>query len=147
MSNGDEFVDAYSVITGIKQRVPRHWITDPVLGRDLRLTPSQRELDGDLGPRPREDDTVKDIDKYADKAGIDLSGTSTKSEKVAAVEAAFGPGDTVTGLVEVEPEPPAPDPLNPATVALVDHDGNATPISTDDTGSSDESPATGNEEN
>jgi hypothetical protein len=48
----DLFVDAYSVTTGVKQRIPRHWLDDPVLGRDFRKTPSQRELDGELPPRP-----------------------------------------------------------------------------------------------
>lgn len=36
------FVEAYSTVTGRKQRVPEHFIGHPVLGRNLSLTPSAK---------------------------------------------------------------------------------------------------------
>ena len=37
-----EFVNAYAKSTGKKQRIPKHWLGHPVLGRDFQLTPSAR---------------------------------------------------------------------------------------------------------
>lgn len=42
----DEFAEVYDTRTGIKSRVPRHWVGDPVLGRFIAVTAEQRELDG-----------------------------------------------------------------------------------------------------
>lgn len=152
----DDFVDVYAVATGRKQRVPRHFVDDPVLGRGIRLTPSQRELDGDLGPRPTQESTVPEIEKYAKKAGIDLSGASDKTAKLTAIEAVFAHADDQPGMVEVEVAPPVADPLAPSLVAQGDPSdlpgvNVGDPVdSTDpagDTESPDKSPATGNEEN
>lgn len=152
----DDFVDAYAVATGRKQRVPRHFIGHPVLGAGLRLTPLQRERDGDLGPRPTQDSKVPEIEKYAEHAGIDLSGTADKTAKLTAIEAVFAHADVQAGLVEVEADPVPADPLAPALVAQGDpSDMPGVNVgdpadSTDpsgDTESSDQSPATGNEEN
>lgn len=152
----DDFVDVYAVATGRKQRVPRHFVDDPVLGRGIRLTPSQRELDGDLGPRPTQDSTVPEIEKYAKKAGIDLSGASDKTGKLTAIEAVFAHSGEQAGLVEVEVAPPVPDPLAPSLVAQGDPADMPgvnvdTPVDSTDpadgTESSEQSPATGNEEN
>jgi hypothetical protein len=52
VTDQSQFVDVYSLTTGLKQRVPRVWLDDPILGRDFRKTPSQRELDGELPPGP-----------------------------------------------------------------------------------------------
>lgn len=120
--SSDEFVDAYSVVNGIKQRVPRHFNDDPVLGRDLRLTPSQRERDGDLGDRPNADSTVKEIDAWAESAEVDLGGAKSKDDKLVAIEGVFGPAPLQVGVLEVEPDPPAADPLDPDLVAAVDRD-------------------------
>jgi hypothetical protein len=154
----DDFVDVYAVATGRKQRVPRHFLADPVLGRGIRLTPSQRELDGDLGPRPTQDSKVPEIDKYADKAGIDLTGLSTKDEKLSAVEAVFAFSGEQTGLVEVEVADAPADPLAPALVAQGDPSdmpgvnvgdpvADSTTTSTAGTEPTDETPAAGDEEN
>jgi len=35
----DNFVDAYVIATGEKQRIPRHWLDHPTLGAPFRLTP------------------------------------------------------------------------------------------------------------
>lgn len=101
------FAEAYSLSTGRRQQVPRHWIGDPVLGLDFALTPAQRELDGDLGVRPAQDWTVKEIDDYAERVGVDVSKAKTKDKKLAAIEVVFARGDVQTGLV-------APDPVEPA---------------------------------
>jgi hypothetical protein len=152
----NDFVDVYVVATRRKQRVPRHFLDDPVLGRGIRLTPSQRELDGDLGPRPTQDSTVPEIEKYARKAGIDLTGATDKTAKLTAIEAVYAHADEQTGLLEVEVAPPVADPLSPALVAQGDPSDLPgvnvdTPVDStdpaDDTESPDKSPATGNEEN
>lgn len=152
MSELSDFVDAYSITTGAKQRIPRHWIGDPVLGRDFRKTPSQRELDGELGPRPLGDASGKDIAAFAAAADVDLSGAKTNADKLVAIEAAFGAGEVQGGMVPVEAEPMAADPLAPEVAAHVDHSSVVeSTTSTDDTSagdteSPDQTPAAGNEE-
>lgn len=122
LTGNSGFAEAYSLSTGRRQTIPRHWIGDPVLGLDFALTPGQRELDGDLGPRPRQDSTIKEIEAYADAAGVDLAGASGKDEKLAAVEAVFGPGEVQEGLLEVEPAVEALDPDADPVVAPSDVD-------------------------
>ena len=141
----DDFVDAYAIASGLKQRIPRIWLDDPVQGPKFRKTPSQRELDGELGPRPNADSTAKEIDAWAEEAEIDLTGIRKNDDKLVAIEEAFGPAPVQEGLLEVEPEPPVDDPLAPEKVALVDEP--ATQQTSDDTVSSDETPAAGDEEN
>lgn len=154
MTDLSEFVDAYAISTGRKQRIPRHWLDDPVLGRDFRKTPSQRELDGDLPPRPPGDAGSKEIAAFADAAGLDLSGAKTNADKLVAIETAFGPGDEQRGMAAVDPDPVAADPLAPAVAAHVDQallepgadSTTSTDPTPDDTESSDETPAAGDEE-
>lgn len=121
----DEFVDAYAISTGRKQRIPRDWLDDPIQGPKFAKTPSQRELDGDLGPRPRQDTSVKDVDQFAEDAGIDLTGAKDKTAKLVAIEAAFDPAEVQGGMVPVDPAPPIADPLAPELVAHVDVTGPA----------------------
>lgn len=135
----NEFTEAYSLTTGVKQRIPAHWLEDPVLGRDFRKTPTQRELDGELGPRPSEASTVKEIEKYAEKAGIEIDSSAKKSDQLTAIEAAFGPAEVQDGVVSIEPPAPAVDPLAPDLVAAVTPDPPA--VSTTNT------PADGDKEN
>lgn len=116
----DLFVDAYAISTGRIQRIPRHWLDDPVLGRDFAKTPSQRELDGDLPPRPPGDATAKEIEAFAEAAGLDLSGVKKNADKLVAIEAAFGPGEEQAGMAAVDVEPVAADPLAPELVAHLD---------------------------
>jgi hypothetical protein len=146
----DDFVDAYSIVTGQKQRVPRIWLDDPdahaTVGHAFRKTPSQRELDGELGPRPNADNTVKEIDAWAEVAEVDLAGVKGKDEKLVAIEDALGPAPVQTGVVEAEVVDPPADPLAPELVAHVDAPVSPT-TSTDGTASSEETPAAGDEEN
>lgn len=148
----DEFTEVYDTRTGIKSRVPRHWVGDPVLGRFIRVTAEQREIDGAraaqeqadadaaaaaaemaevtvpdesaavevpvVAERPDETWTGDRIKAYADGAGIDLTGAKgSKAEMVA----------RITEVLD-------------APVEL-------TPMDPDGTGPSDETPATGDEEN
>ncbi len=133
------FVDAYNPATGIKQSVPEHFLDDPVLGRTLRKTPSQRALDGELGPAPTVDSTVPEIRAFAQAADVDVTGLSRKDELLAAVLAVVGteplPEPTPTGVVvDVMPEGDVETP------AGVD------PTSTDGTLPADETPAAGDKE-
>jgi hypothetical protein len=115
-----QFVDVYSLTTMRKQRVPRAWLDDPILGRDFRKTPAQRELDGELPTRPAGDATAKEIDAFAEAAELDLTGIRKNDDKLVAIEAALGPAPVQEGVIEVEPEPPVADPLAPERVAQVD---------------------------
>jgi hypothetical protein len=130
----DDFIEVYAVATGRKQRVPRHFLDDPMLGAGIRKTPSQRELDGELGPRPTEETLVKDIDAWAEDADVDLSGLSTKTEKLTAVEAVFEHADVQGGLVPAEPDPLPADPLAPAVAAQNLEPGVPTPVPSDSDG-------------
>lgn len=148
-----EFVDVIDTTTGRPNRVPRIWLDDPVLGRNIALTVEQRELDGALAAaeqaeadaaaeaaaemaestvpdesvavetpveseRPDEDWTAKQIEAFADGAGVDLTGA--KGSKA----------DMVARINEVLDAP--------VELATTDPDGN--PLS-------DETPAAGDEEN
>lgn len=118
MTDQSLFVDVYSTVNGLKQRVPREWLDDPILGRDIRKTPSQRELDGELPDRPAGDASAKEIGEFAEAADLDLSGSKTNADKLVAIEQALGAGgDVQAGVVAVDPAPVAPDPLAPELVA------------------------------
>jgi hypothetical protein len=154
MTDQTLFVDVYSTVNGLKQRVPREWLDDAILGRDIRKTPSQRELDGELPDRPAGDATAKVIGAFAEAADLDLSGAKTNADKLVAIEEAFSSGgDVQGGVVAVDPAPVAPDPLAPAIVAHLDASlvtadaAQSTTTSTDDTESSDETAAAADEEN
>jgi len=140
------FVDVYSLTTKQKQRVPREWLDDPVLGRDFRKTPSQRELDGELPPRPPGDAKGPEIAEFAEAAGIDLSGIKANADKLVAIERAMGSAAPVQQHVpDVDPAPVAADPLAPQVVARTDEQP-ATSTPAVDTPSADDTPAAGNKE-
>jgi hypothetical protein len=143
-----QFADVYSVTTGIVQRVSRVVLDDPILGRDFRRTPAQLELDGELPPRPAGDAKAAEIDAFAEAAGIDLTGVKKNADKLAAIETALGNWQPVQqGVLEEEAAEPVEDPLAPEKVAHVDPQLiDSTTTSSDGTGSSDETPATGDEE-
>lgn len=135
----DGFVDVYDVNTGIKQRVPAHFLDDPVLGRNIKKTPSQRALDGELGQAPTADSTVAEIRAFAEDAEIDVTGLRKHDELLAAVQAVVGTD-------------PLPEPVPAGDVAVmlegdIDAPAGTPPTSTDGTESSDETPAAGDEEN
>lgn len=77
------FVSAFSTTTGEKQRVPAHWLEDPVLGGQFRKTPSQEAADQTLSPFDAY--TVPQLQEYAAQHDIDVSGLTRKAELVAAV--------------------------------------------------------------
>jgi hypothetical protein len=152
VTDQSQFVDVYSLTTKQKQRVPREWLEDPILGRDFRKTPSQRELDGELPARPAGDAKAKEIEAFADAADIDLTGVKTNADKLVLIEEVFGSAPVQEGLVDATPAEPAEDPLAPEKVAHLDQVGveisstSTDQTSTDDTESPDQTPATGNEE-
>lgn len=93
----DGFVSAYAKSTGLKQRIPRHWIGHPVLGRDFELTPSaaaaiQQEAEVEAGGPPSESWTRPALDEHAAALGIDPSGMANKREVLAAIDAAVNAG-------------------------------------------------------
>lgn len=138
------FVDVYNPETGIKQSVPEHFLDDPILGRNLRKTPAQRALDGELGQAPTADSTVADIRAFADEAEIDITGLTRKDDLLGAVRAVVGtdplPEPVPAGDVDVETGTSPELPVGEQPVG-------ETPTSTDGTPLSDETPATGDEEN
>lgn len=144
MIDQTQFADVYDVTSGLKQRVPRAWLDDPILGRNIRKTPSQRELDGELPQRPPGDAKAKDIEAFAEAAGVDLSGIKSNADKLVAIEQAMGPAPVQEGVVDVEPDPPVADPLDPALVAQVDQSATTQP--SDGTEPSGDTPAAGDEE-
>jgi hypothetical protein len=107
------FVEAYAKSTGEKQVIPEHWLGDPVLGKNFELTPSAKARaaaeagtltrvevpEGD----PTDSWTHAQLDQYALDRSIDLLGTKTVKDKVAAIalaaeaQGAGGPGDDPTG--------------------------------------------------
>lgn len=117
------FVDAYNPETGIKQSVPEHFLDDPILGRSLRKTPSQRALDGELGQAPTDESTIAEIRDFANEAEIDLAGLTRKPDLLGAVQAVVGtdplpepvPAGDVAVLPDADPELAAgePDPTSP----------------------------------
>lgn len=112
----DEFAEVYSRTTGIKQRVPRGWLDDPLLGRDFVKTAAQRTLDGD--PRPDSQWINADIVAFAQQNNIDLGGAHKKADLLAAVDAALDPpepqGQPVTAELPVEVEDPVTPDANQA---------------------------------
>lgn len=85
------FVDAYSTATGKKQRIPKHWLNDPVQKSRFSLAPQARDAaspypDGD----PVETWKTGQLQAYADERGIDLTGRKgSKAEMVAGINAAL----------------------------------------------------------
>ena len=87
----DGFVTAYSKASGLKQRVPEHYIDHPVLGRNLTLTPQVR--DGLRYPEgtPTAAWKANQLEAYAADHDVDLTGARTKDDTVAAIAAAANP--------------------------------------------------------
>lgn len=46
MANHARFVEAYDKDTGLKHRIPAHWLDHPTLGAQWRKTPKTRARDG-----------------------------------------------------------------------------------------------------
>ncbi len=120
MESMDGFTEAYDTRTGLKHRVPPEWVGDPIVGRFLKKTPSQRRLDGELGQLPTQDSTIPEIRDFAEIAEIDLAGLSKKDELLSAVLAAAGDDADL---------PTEPDPNAPVNPDLDNPDPDADPAS------------------
>lgn len=111
----DGFVEVYDTRTGIKQRVPSHFLDDPILGAHIAKTPTQRALDGDPGDgvaAPDADATVADLRAYAESVGVDLTGLTRKADIAAAITAATGDAPTsATALGDGDPTSPPTQPV------------------------------------
>jgi hypothetical protein len=140
-----DFTEVHDTRTGLKQRVPTVWLDDPILGRFIKKTPSQRALDGELGQAPTEDSTVPQIRKFAEAAEIDITGLAKKDELLAAVRAVVGTDPLPVGVdasgVAVQPDPVGADVETPAGEPTPDTDSASAEPENPDT------PAAGDEEN
>lgn len=88
----DGFTTVYSRTTGKEQQVPDHYLDHPVLGADFTTQPP----DVSKAESPTEAWTHVQLDEYAAKhvPPIDLTGATTKAEKVARIAAGpQSPGD------------------------------------------------------
>lgn len=102
----DGFTEIYDTRTGLKGRVPPEFVDDPILGRFLKKTPSQRRLDGELPDLPTEDSSIEQIREFAEVAEVDLTGLKKKPELLAAVLDTVG--DEATLPTVPDPDIPAP---------------------------------------
>ncbi|GEP38889.1 hypothetical protein NPS01_25520 [Nocardioides psychrotolerans] len=138
----DGFTEVYDTRTGFKQRVPQGWLADPVLGRLIKKSPSQRALDGEIGPAPTADSTVPEIREFAKSAEIDLGGATKKDELLAAVQAVIGTDPLPVDTAAATDVAVVTLPVGQAVDSPV-----GAPTSTDPAPGSGETPATGDEEN
>lgn len=107
--NDPRFVTGYSTATGRKQRVPRHWIGHPVLGRGLRLAPSEEQPEPDMtGTEPTEKWSFDQLRAYATDRGVDLAGARSKAAVLDAITTHLDTPTTDTAPVSVD-TPPAGD--------------------------------------
>lgn len=130
------FVDVVVVATGRKQRVPAHFVGDPILGVGIRLTPAERARQEKL-ERPPADAPIEDLRDFADAVGVvrdDLpKGDKGRPELLQRIENL----DEAPPVLEADPVAALPTDPDDETV---DED----PITTDP--ASDETPATGGQE-
>lgn len=83
---------------GRKVWIPEHWMKHPVLSRGFKALPStptrsvaQAAADPGVGEKiPDESWTHDQLDTFAAEKGIDLTGTTTKAEKVSAMTSLGG---------------------------------------------------------
>lgn len=100
----DGFTSVYSKTTGKKQRVPKHFVGHPVLGRNITVTPQVR----DSAPYPDGDPTTEwkadQLQAYADAQSIDLTGAKgSKADMVAAINTALAAANEVTPTFDTTP--------------------------------------------
>ena len=72
--------------SGHKQRIPKHWLTHPVLSAGFRLPPSL-EAENRTAGTPDEEWKVAELKAYADEHGVDRTGLTAKADLLAAIEA------------------------------------------------------------
>lgn len=87
MTTFDGFVDVYDKNTGIKQRVPEHFMDNPVLSKPFRKTPLAEARDDVAVPEgdPSEAWTNAQLTQYAADQGIDLGGATVKADILTAI--------------------------------------------------------------
>lgn len=98
------FTTVYSKTTGAEQLVPNHFLDHPVLGADFTTTPPT-EAAVEQASTPTEAWTHAQLDHYASshEPPIDLTGATTKADKVALIAA----GPTSADVTESSDQPPA----------------------------------------
>lgn len=84
----DGFVERVSVTTGNKEYIPEAWTQEghPFYGQ-FRQSASQRQLE-DRTPQPSTNWTIPQLRDYAERAEVDLTGSTTKADILAAISAA-----------------------------------------------------------
>lgn len=88
MPKPSRFITVYSSATGRPQRVPKHYMDDPVLSRGLTRA---KPADPTGEPGPSEKWTVAQLQAHAAEHGIDvtdLGAKPTKADLLAAITAA-----------------------------------------------------------
>lgn len=87
MTTFDGFVDVYDKKTGIKQRVPEHWLDNPVLSKPFRKTPLATAHDQVQVPEgdPSDAWTNAQLTQYAADQDIDLGGATVKADILTAI--------------------------------------------------------------
>ncbi len=84
-----DVVDAVVVETGEEVQIPKKWIgTEFADGYDVQGKADKKSDEPVVIPEgdPSDDWTVKQIDAYAEREGIDLGEASKKGEKLAVIE-------------------------------------------------------------
>ena len=130
MSN---FIEVYSKTTGRKQWVPEHYIGNPVLGADFEIVPSKRATQPTASAIPDETWKRAQLDEYATALGLDTAGLPNKAAVLAAI--AERESAHIEAPEVVTPDADLDENHDDADQTDVDHQ------TTDDTESSDETPA------
>lgn len=87
----DRFVNAYDKDTGLKHRIPAHWLDHPTIGPRWRKTPKTRAHDGS-----NTDKTAPSVTPATDVAAIsgttaDLDSTTTSPDTPSGTDPAAEP--------------------------------------------------------
>lgn len=79
----DGFVTAYSRTTGEQHRIPKHWLDNPVLGKDFTTTPPA-EVSTET---PKKSWSRERLAEHATAAGATFADDATKDDLLAAIAA------------------------------------------------------------
>lgn len=87
----DRFVNAYDKDTGLKHRIPAHWLDHPTISRNWRKTPKQRATDG-----TNTDTSAPSVTPATDVTAIsgvttDLDSTTTPPDSPSSTDTAAEP--------------------------------------------------------
>jgi hypothetical protein len=134
----DGFTEVYDTRTGVKTRVPPEWLGDIRLGRFIRKTPSQVAADiaeAAANDVPSDAWTKDQLEEFARVNHIDLDGASTKPKMLAAVTT------WIDSNIAAAAQETADNAANAAALL------SGTPTNTEPNQGTEETPATGDEEN